>query len=208
MVRQLTSHDEPKKLTYGARREQEVYNLISRWFPNALKEVYVHRNNSQIVEIDIAVVHTSGIYIFEVKTKRGKIFGSPNDKYWVAQHSETKSSKFFNPLKQTESHVRNLSKLYRISPLSCYSFIVFTDRVDISGVEYRTNQTAVCLKRDLPNILNRIKNNKNTPISPFVLDDIYQDLSYKSGVEKYREIHKSSVIQKRTKRKSPTRRTW
>lgn len=195
------THQRAKKQTVSEKFEQQVYALVHSHFPNALKEVYVYLNEYKIVEIDIVLVHNSGIYIFEAKVKRGKIFGVPTQPYWTAQHTERKATRFYNPLRQTEAHVKHLVKRYRISPMSCHSVIVFNDGADISEIRYSTNQTTTCTYKDLPNILQHIKRNMNTPISPFILEDIYHDLSAKSGVQKYRDLHKEVLL-----RNNPSKR--
>lgn len=209
MVRQMTAppQDANIKLTDAQIFEQKVYNLVHKYFPNALKEVYVYTSDKRIVEIDVILVHTSGIYLFEMKDKKGKITGTPTSVYWKAQHTEYKSSKFYSPLMQTETHVRHLARLYNISPASCHSIIVFGRKSDITDVRFSTNQTTLCGYSDLPHILKMIRANKNTPISPFILEDIYHDLSQKSGVQKFRNIHKEAVIRKKAKGRQPTHRT-
>lgn len=209
MVRQIQEQESPKRVkkrSDGVKFEYQVFTLIQRFFPKALKEVYVHINDNRIIEIDVIVVHTSGIYIFEAKVKKGKITGSPTDAYWRAQHTEYKSTKFYNPLKQTESHVRHLAKRYHISPASCHTVIVFNNDADISDIRYSTDRTTTCTYNDLPNILRQIGNNRNTPVSPFILEDMYYDLAHKSGVKRLRDMHKEAVIKKKVKSRFPTKR--
>lgn len=210
MVKQLpTTPDvitKPTRYSVGEKFEQKVYELIQRYFPKALKEVYIYINESRIIEIDTVVIHTSGIYIFEAKFKRGKIYGHPNKMYWKAQHTEFKASKFYNPLRQTEAHIRYLARKYRFSPYSCHTFIVFNNDADISEIQFSTNRTTVCSYNNLPTILKQLTANTNTSISPFILENIYHDMAHKSGVEKYRNIHKESFIQRQAKRTANIRR--
>lgn len=195
-----------KRLTTGEKFEQQVYKLVNRYFPNAIKEVYVYINEYRISEIDIVVVHTSGVYLFEAKVKKGKITGHPNQTYWRAQHTERKATRFYNPLRQTEAHVRHLAKRHGISPSSCHTIIVFNDGADISEIRFSTNQTTTCSYKDLPRILQHIKRNMTTPVSPFILENIYHDMNAKSGVQKYRDLHKEALIRNQLHKRQSLRR--
>lgn len=174
----------------GRQFEQKVYNLVKKHFPNALREVFVYSTSRSIVEIDMVVVHNSGLYLIEAKVKTGRIYGSPTSVYWETYFDKNRCARFYNPLRQTDSHVKHLVRRYRISPFICHSIIVFEDKSDIRRVKYNTNHTTVCNFRDLENILIQIKQNQEMRLSPFVLDNIYADMKNNAGEQKLRSMHK------------------
>lgn len=179
-------------VTPSEKFELEVFEKVKEFFPDALHEVFIYRNIKNVSEVDIAVVHTSGIYLFEVKRRGSLIYGSPTHSYWRAI-CDSEVTWFLNPVKQTMTHINQLCKKYKISPTSCHAMVVFDDKSDISNVEYIDPRYTVCNFKDLPSYLESVLRNRETPISPFILEDIHYSLSRTSGNEKYRRMHANLI---------------
>lgn len=91
-------------------------------------------------QIDHITITHSGIYVIETKNYSGRIYGSANQMEWtqVLQYGKVKQ-KFYNPLKQNNSHVYVISKLLPVYlKNSVKSLVVFTkaniDNVNINNV--------------------------------------------------------------------------
>lgn len=192
-VKETPSSDGRKRLSDGDKLEHSVYNLVKHHFPKTLKGVYVYVDANRVSEIDIILVHSSGIYIFESKAKKGIIYGDPKERYWTAMHGASTKSRFYNPLKQTEGHARKLSGKFGISPLAVHRVVVFPTKADISRVRYNTSHTMVCTIDELMQVLRGINGNKTEPISPFLLDDIYYELERTQGDKVYQQAHRDAI---------------
>lgn len=64
--------------------------------PLFLFNIYIPINENKFTEIDVIMLHPSGIYVFESKNMKGCIFGNENDKYWTQclkiQFNKTKNT--------------------------------------------------------------------------------------------------------------------
>ena len=179
-------------ITPSEKFELEVFEMVKEFFPNALHEVFIYRSVKNVSEVDIILIHTSGIYLFEAKRRGSRIYGSPTHSYWRAICA-SEITWFLNPVKQTMTHINQLCKKYKISPTSCHALVVFDDKSDISNVTYVDPRYTVCNFKDLSSHLTNIANNQETPISPFILEEMQYKLSRTSGSEKYRSIHANLI---------------
>lgn len=78
---------------------------------------------TSISEIDLVLIHKTGLYVFECKNYRGKIYGSDNDEYWVSK-TRNGAFSFYNPIKQNEGHIRALKSHLDI-PM--YNIVAFSN---------------------------------------------------------------------------------
>ncbi len=127
-------------------------------------------------EIDLLLIHETGLYVFEIKHYKGTIYGNDTDAVWTQYFRTAKNSVFKNPVLQNGYHVRALMDLFPTLPI--YSFVVFTnDDCDIKVTSYNPN-IDICRLKDLvsklvvrfskPNILSMEKiNNIFTRLIPY-----------------------------------------
>lgn len=136
-------------------------NCIEKLLKNRISGVSFFRNvyvpvEGRTTELDIVMVASSGVYIFESKAYGGKIYGSPEQMKWV-QYMGGKKSSFYNPVKQNENHCRHLSKALQIPQNSTFSFIVFENRANLSKVSpLKGDNFFVCNRENLLQLLTNI----------------------------------------------------
>jgi len=75
-------------------------------------------------EIDLVLIHETGLYVFEVKHYKGTIYGTIHENRWTQYFRTAKNNSFRNPVEQNQYHIEALRKLYPGIPIC--SFIVFT----------------------------------------------------------------------------------
>lgn len=112
---------------------------------------YLPKEESQFgefSEVDVMLIHSTGIYVIESKNYRGGIEGEVEEKDWYQSickyerigKSERKISKkrpFYNPIRQNQTHIESLKKVicekgvWNTVPI--YSLVVFSDRGTLSG---------------------------------------------------------------------------
>lgn len=118
--------------------------------------------DGKTTEIDLLMIHETGIYVFEVKNYKGTIYGDMDGKRWTQYFRTVKNNTFLNPVLQNEYHIRALHKLGMNQPM--YSAIVFTNqacqlKINDHGFGH---QEDVMMVDELANVLNRgIKNRKS-----------------------------------------------
>jgi len=111
-------------------------------------------------EIDLLVLHTSGIYILEIKDYGGWIFGDARDKYWTQTFRDGRggSVKYrrYNPLRQNYCHTQALrQELSFYGEVPLHPVVAFGDRCEFKKLRLRPADIVV-RQRDLPETIMRI----------------------------------------------------
>ena len=108
-----------------------------------LFNLYLPKWNGGTTELDVVLLHESGIYVFESKNYGGWIFGSEGQKYWTQTlpvgRRKSQKHRFYNPILQNEGHLDVLYKFLRPTqllngPPPYYSYIVFSNRCVLKDV--------------------------------------------------------------------------
>lgn len=124
----------------GSHGEFVSYKTIAKHSPDNLlvANCYIPKPDGGSTEIDILMVHKTGIYVFESKNYSGYIFGAENQRMWTqtlnAGRRGVEKNQFYNPIMQNEGHIRYLRKLIGRNDVPFYSYIIFSDRC-----EFKTN---------------------------------------------------------------------
>ena len=126
-------------------------------------------------EVDLMMLHETGLYVFEIKHYKGTIYGKYDDATWTQFFRTVQNSTFKNPVKQNEYHISALNKLYPDMPI--YSVIVFTNE-DCEIKITNTDQNLVIseLSALFPR-LNAFMANKQKCFSLEQIDSIFTELS-------------------------------
>lgn len=162
-----------------------------------LFNVYLPKESGDTTEIDIILLHESGIYVFESKNYSGWIFGTETQQYWTQTlpigRGRAKKSKFFNPIIQNKGHMKCLQQFLEYeSPLPFYSYIVFSDRCTLKDITL-IGRSHFVIKRH--NILPAVQSNSanvGIQLSPQKIDALYEKLYPLTQID---ETQKSSHIE-------------
>ncbi len=112
-----------------------------------LFNLYLPKWNGGTTELDIVLLHESGIYVFESKNYGGWIFGSEKQQYWTqtlpAGRGQSQRYRFYNPILQNSGHLDRLYQILRPlrflgGPPPYHSFIVFSDRCTLKQVPLKS----------------------------------------------------------------------
>ncbi len=155
-----------------------------------LTNCYIPKDDGTTTELDIVMIHETGIYVIESKNFSGWIFGRDTDTHWTHTFPNGKKYQFYNPILQNKYHIKHLRNIIG-NDLYYYSFVVFGNNCKLKDISNNTN-TAVCdeytfkgrLRATLtsaPKILNveRIKS----------LHLILSEYEYTTKEEKIKHIH-------------------
>lgn len=166
----------------GALGEYLLYNELKIFEKNGAKilfNCYITKSNDQTSEIDVIMIHPSGIYVFENKNYSGWIFGNEKDKFWTQTlpngKGKTKKSHFLNPIIQNQAHVNTLSN-YINKILPVYSIIVFSNRCTLKNINKDYNHSYVIHRSSLQKTIFKIISVTQTYISSDEMNQIYEKL--------------------------------
>lgn len=95
----------------GSSGEQMAYLMLTKKFhvpeKQILRNIHIPKADGGTTEIDLLVVSTRGLLVFECKNYAGNIYGDTKRKYWV-QYLGRKKSYFYNPFMQNRGHIKHL----------------------------------------------------------------------------------------------------
>lgn len=74
-------------------------------YARTVRNLYIQKDDGNWTEIDILLIHQTGMYVFESKAYNGYIYGSEDDKRWLQQFKGKRSVFFPNPIWQNKGHV-------------------------------------------------------------------------------------------------------
>ncbi|MCM1056399.1 MAG: NERD domain-containing protein [Firmicutes bacterium] len=176
IVEQMKLWNERGKGYYG---EFLVFKELfsSRNLPGVCKilmNIQIPVSNGKTTEIDLLLIHETGLYVFEIKHYKGTIYGKVNDQRWT-QYFRTESNQTFrNPIAQNQYHIEALCKMYPQVPV--YSFIVFTNEDCDLRVECSAVNITVCTLRELWNSLSLQMSQRSRIMNMEQINTFFEDL--------------------------------
>lgn len=171
-----------------------------------LKNLYIPKSDGGTSEIDVLLVCTKGIFVFESKDFVGWIFGDDEHKYWTVSlyagkdwlgFKQTEKHKFYNPIWQNNSHIRNLRRLLG-NKVPMNSIIVFSDRCELMNVV--SNSDARIIQTSyLKHYLSDVRTIYDEVITADTVDNIYNRLLSFTDVDgEKKQKHLAYVIDQQT----------
>lgn len=139
-------------------------------------------NSYSQTEIDLLLIHETGLYVFEIKHYSGTIYGKDTDTYWTQYFRTAKNNSFKNPISQNGHHVRVLKSFCPEVPV--HSFVVFTNIECNIKVTNNNPYIDVCSLGNVIKTLTQHFSSKENTLSLEKIDNIFCELS------KYSNMHK------------------
>ncbi len=155
-----TSYYKITKMSYrsvknntGKYGEYLIYKYLKHYESQGAKflfNIYIPKEDGETTEIDVLMICSKGIYVFESKNYSGWIFGSENQKYWYqtlpSGRNQSHKESFYNPIMQNHSHIKHLKALLG-DQLPIKSIIVFSERCTIKSLQLKNDNISV-IKRE------------------------------------------------------------
>lgn len=104
-------------------------------------------------ELDVLMLHDTGVYVMESKNYSGWIFGSEGQRQWAQTFDNGHKERFYNPIIQNRSHVRALSAHLGMPEDVFYSYIVFSERCELRKVPNDTDTYRILRRHHLVKVL-------------------------------------------------------
>ena len=160
-------------------------------------DLIIKKDNDEFSQIDLVLVTSEGIIVFEVKDFSGWIYGSGNNTNWTKVLSYgRKKYKFYNPIKQNNNHISELRKtLKQFENIPFFSVIVFFGNCELKEINYVPKGTYLVKSHRVFEVLNLIKN-ENQPTEYTnkreVVDKLKELVSLGENVE-YQKQHIENI---------------
>jgi uncharacterized protein YxeA len=145
-----------------------------------LFNILIPKKNNKTTEIDVLLICSKGLFVFECKNYSGWIFGNEAQENWtqILPKGRGRSHKeyFYNPIMQNASHIMHLKNLVGKN-VPMRSLIVFSDRGVLKDITVKSNDVSVInhysIAHDVAQICNQIQTDIYTEIE---INDIYKKL--------------------------------
>jgi hypothetical protein len=108
-----------------------------------LFNVYITKPDGTTTEVDVIMLHASGIYVIESKNYSGWIFGSEPDRYWTQSFAGGRKERFYNPVMQNEGHIKALMELLDKPRSSFRSVVVFGNEATLKKIAVTSPDSTV-----------------------------------------------------------------
>lgn len=168
-----------------------------------LFNLYIPKENGQTTELDVVLLHESGIYVLESKNYSGWIFGTESQQYWTqtlpAGRGRSQKRQFYNPIWQNKGHLKWLQSYLGDPTLPFYSYIVFSDRCILKKITLTSGKHSVVKRCDLLPAVKQNISKAGVRLSPDKIDAIFKKLYPLTQVEQAQKaIHIQNIQQKNT----------
>lgn len=152
----------------GKRGENRVKRVIGTTIENERYVIndWMVSHHGRTSQIDHIVINPHGIFVIETKNYSGSIYGTEEQREWtqVLAYGKVKN-KFYNPLKQNETHVYAVKKI--VGNLPVYSLVVFV----------QNNTENIVARNVIPlSALRRILQSGETVLSAQQMQSVYEAL--------------------------------
>lgn len=139
-----------------------------------LMNLQIPTGDGRTTEIDLLLIHETGLYVFEIKHYKGTIYGKTSDQKWTQYFRTAPNSHFYNPILQNQYHIKALQKMFPDIPI--HSLIVFTSPECDLRVECNELNVTVCQLGNLYMPLHLLET-RNKLFDINRIDGVFNELS-------------------------------
>lgn len=151
-----------------------------------LMNLNVPADNARTTEIDLIMIHETGVYVFEIKHYKGTIYGKDTDAIWTQYFRTAPNSVFKNPVLQNNYHIEVLKKL--LPGLPIFSGIVFTNSECQICVTNENENVDICKLESVCRQLEYRFSQRQTVLSMELIDNVFRTLSAFSQMKEPVEV--------------------
>ena len=205
-----SKHSSQEPLTESERKGRELEKSVffslasSDEIPGdhmELWDLYVPKSDGGYAQIDVLMIHETGIHVFECKNYKGWIFGSENNMYWYQTLSTGMKSihkeQFYNPIKQNKTHINALSNYLNLNKDYFYSSIVFGREAYLKDVPDNDDRCFITKYQNLEGLLINQINGSRIRLDVNDIARIYSVLLQCTNVsDEVKERHKQDIREK------------
>ncbi len=180
----------------GRYGEYLTYRYLRQYEKEGAKflfNLYIPKGENGTTEIDVLMISSNGLFVFESKNYSGWIFGSEHQPKWYQTlpqgRGRSHKESFYNPIMQNRTHIRHLKVLVG-ETIPMHSIITFSNRCTLKNVQISSSDIHVINRGDVMRVVAAISSNASTAISEDEIQGIYDRLyPYTQADAKVREKH-------------------
>lgn len=189
-----------KKGQFG---ESRIYDDLAQIDGNyaIITNCYLPKHNGGTTEVDLILIHESGVYVIESKNYSGWIFGSEDQPYWTqslrSSYGSSQKHRFYNPLMQNQTHIRCLKSILHDRSIPYYSYIVFGNNCELKDIHLTSDFHHIVYSRFLLKEISLHAQSIGRYLTDEQIRDIYnQLLPFTHVTSEQKDQHIASVQKK------------
>ena len=166
-----------------------------------LFNLYLPKENGETTELDVVLLHESGVYVFESKNYSGWIFGTESQQYWTQTlangKGKSQKSRFFNPIIQNKVHLKWLQNFLADQTIPFYSYIVFSERCTLKDINLTSGNHHVIKRYDLYDAVQSNAAKSGTRLRPQKINMLYQKLYPLTQIDEAKKVVHVETIRRK-----------
>ena len=178
----------------GKNGEYLTYNNLKLYERNGGKFLfnsYLPKDDGTTTEIDVILIHSTGIFVIESKNYSGWIFGSENSKTWTQTlprgKGRSQKERFYNPIMQNNTHIKFLKKIIG-NNIPIYSIIAFSERCTLKDITVESSNIKVINRQYIGKTVKQMGNNSIHTLSQDDIQRIYEMLYPFTQMTEYEKL--------------------
>lgn len=183
----------------GKYGEYLIYKKLRNFETNLgakfLFNVYIPKENGETTEIDVLMICSKGIFVFESKNYSGWIFGNESQRNWTQilpkGRGRSNKEKFFNPIMQNRGHIKHLKTLVG-EDIPMRSIIAFSERCTLKEITVTSTDVSIINRYSVAPVVTTLFNQYPNALDTEKIDTLYSLLYPFSQVD---ELAKQQHIQ-------------
>lgn len=152
---------------------------------------YLPKGDGTTTEIDVILIHSTGIFVIESKNYSGWIFGSEKAKTWTQTlrngRGRAKKEHFYNPIMQNNTHIKHLKKIVGMH-VPVYSVIAFSERCVLKDVTVESADIKVVNRQHVGTAVKYLGNQSIQALSKMDVERIYEMLYPYTQTTEYEKL--------------------
>lgn len=179
-------------LTYARLRNYEDEGV------KFLFNVYIPKGENETTELDVVLISSRGLFVFESKNYSGWIFGTESQRRWTQTlpqgRGRSNKEHFYNPIMQNQTHIKYLRKIIG-SHVPVRSIIVFSERCVLKDVTVHSTDVAVVNRYDVASAVAYFAREMPAlQLSKSEISDLYHALyPYTQVTQETKDLHIENI---------------
>ena len=192
----------------GKRGEYLTYKELKLYEADGGKFIfncYLPKEDGTSTEVDVVLLHSTGIFVIESKNYSGWIYGSEKSKTWTQTlrggSGRVKKEHFYNPIMQNRTHIKYIKNIVG-NNVPVYSLIAFSQRCTLKEITVESPDVEVINRQHIFNTVKKMGNASIQALSKMDIERIYEMLYPYTQVtenEKLQHIDNVNAIKRGTK---------
>lgn len=158
---------------------------------------YLPKDDGTTTEVDVMLIHSTGIFVIESKNYSGWIFGSEKNRTWTqtlrSGNGKVKKEHFYNPIMQNSTHI-NWVRTIVGKNVPIYSLIAFSERCTLKDITVESPDVMVINRQHISKSVKQMGNRSIQALSKMDISRIHEMLyPYTQTTEYEKQQHIDNI---------------